>query len=228
MSRIIGIVGPARSGKDTTADLILSQNSDYEKYNLADPLKACVNDWLGWNETHGYGDQKEIPQAVCEDFALLAVYVMKHFNKYVTPQQAVSVARQMEVEFTIHKYTKDHHFFGEDRKEYYIVSPRQVYQWFGTDCMRAFVDDDIWLKLIPDTASVVLADVRFENEAKYARDHGIVIHLQRDDCIKVADHVSEAGVSVNKTVDYTLTNNGTIEDLSQELGQILKDYADKD
>lgn len=47
MYRIIGITGNANSGKDTTADYIISKNPKYKKISFADPLKKMLIDYFG-------------------------------------------------------------------------------------------------------------------------------------------------------------------------------------
>lgn len=46
MRKIIGITGNANSGKDTTADYILSLNQSFKKIAFADPLKNMVIQYL--------------------------------------------------------------------------------------------------------------------------------------------------------------------------------------
>lgn len=227
---IIGLSGKARSGKDTVAGIIREYEIEAIQYNLADPLKACVNDWLGWGYQHGYGDQKETPQALQPNFEALVGYIMKYFGAHASPEQAVKVVEQMREEFEAGRHRAVHNFaqnmFQEDRTrdDWFIISPRQVYQWFGTEGMRQHVDDDLWLKLIPDAGLVLLADVRFENEAQYVRDNGgVVVHITRPDCQEIVAHSSESGI-VQQDKDYYLYNDGSIADLTCAVEDLLSEY----
>jgi len=101
-------------------------------------------------------------------------------------------------------------------------SPRQLLQTLGTEWGRHLVRDDIWLVLArrridalvrAGAASVVIADVRFDNEAAMIRGAGgQVWEVCRPDGHAVARHESEQGISPS-LVDFTLHNDGTVEQL---------------
>lgn len=57
---IIGIVGRARSGKDTVTEFILKRLPNSKQYAFAYPIKDCVNDLFGWGTDHSDGDLKEV------------------------------------------------------------------------------------------------------------------------------------------------------------------------
>ena len=57
--RLIGISGPARSGKDT-AGQILKKLTKLECYALADPIKDTVKNLFEWNDRHSDGDLKDL------------------------------------------------------------------------------------------------------------------------------------------------------------------------
>jgi hypothetical protein len=106
-----------------------------------------------------------------------------------------------------------------ERKEDVIpalgVSPRRLMQTLGTDWGRQMIHQNIWLTLAAQRflrtgPGMVIADVRFDNEANWVRNNGgLVVHLKRDEVHKVESHVSEAGVTV-KEADITIVNNGTL------------------
>lgn len=97
-------------------------------------------------------------------------------------------------------------------------SPRELMQTLGTEWGRKLVNNDLWLLLAYQRLhamgpGMVVADVRFENEADWIRRHdGLVIHLVRDEASEVAAHSSEAGVERDPR-DLVLLNNGTLEAL---------------
>jgi len=45
---IVGIIGAARSGKDTVAE-VLVQNYGFERLGFSDPLKECAEAYFGWD-----------------------------------------------------------------------------------------------------------------------------------------------------------------------------------
>lgn len=57
MRRIIGITGLANSGKDTTADYIISKDSKFKKISFADPLKKMVINHFGLTYNDVYTTQ---------------------------------------------------------------------------------------------------------------------------------------------------------------------------
>lgn len=84
---------------------------------------------------------------------------------------------------------------------------------------RAY-DKDIWVdktaSTLEDQSTYVFTDVRFSNEADYIKNtrNGIIIRVVRPE-LKLGEahqHISESGQK-DIEVDYTLINDGTIEDL---------------
>lgn len=57
---VVGLAGPARSGKDTTADWFVRVWGFY-KYSLASPIKVALRAGLGLTASHTDGDLKEEP-----------------------------------------------------------------------------------------------------------------------------------------------------------------------
>jgi hypothetical protein len=56
---IIGIAGPAGSGKDTVADYIISQRPEYVKMSFADPIKEMLFKGLKLMRSQLHGSDKE-------------------------------------------------------------------------------------------------------------------------------------------------------------------------
>jgi hypothetical protein len=62
--------------------------------------------------------------------------------------------------------------------------------------------------------SVIIKDIRYENEAAFIRKQGGEIwHLLRDNALKVNAHSSELGINI-KSGDIVINNNGTLAQLS--------------
>lgn len=70
---------------------------------------------------------------------------------------------------------------AKDKKDgYFDVTPRRMMQTLGTEWARDLIDKDFWVKVFARINSgkfLVVPDVRFENEAKLVRSHGVLIHL---------------------------------------------------
>lgn len=64
-----------------------------------------------------------------------------------------------------------------------------------------------------DAKTIIIKDVRFENEAAFLRSHnGEIWHISRPNLQRVNAHSSELGVA-QATGDLRLINNGSLEDL---------------
>ena len=103
------------------------------------------------------------------------------------------------------------------------ISPRTIYQRLGTEVGRG-IDVNIWVKnaemFVKRNAgfTVVITDVRFDNEAAWIHNRGgVVINIVRDqDDIKENKHSSEGGLKPD-SIDLQIRNNGTIEDMCNEV-----------
>ena len=99
------------------------------------------------------------------------------------------------------------------------ISPRKIYQLLGTEVGRG-IDVDIWVKnaemFVKKNAgwTVVVTDVRFDNEASWIHNRGgVVINIVRDkDDIVENKHSSEGGLKP-ENIDFTVYNNGTKEEI---------------
>ncbi len=109
------------------------------------------------------------------------------------------------------------------------VSPRRMMQTLGTEWGRQLINPDLWLimahqRLLLNGPGMVIADVRFDNEAAWVRKHGgRIIHVIRPDTKAVEPHVSEGGVEMQDS-DVMLLNNGTLEELQLSVRKLLRVY----
>ncbi len=109
-------------------------------------------------------------------------------------------------------------------------SPRHLLQTLGTEWGREHVAQDVWMRLAAKRADdmvaagvrvVVVADVRFPDEAAWIRDRGgEVWHLRRPGTDAPSTHVTEAGVAVVGD-EPVIVNDGTIEDLRRTVEKLL-------
>lgn len=101
-------------------------------------------------------------------------------------------------------------------------SPRELLQTLGTEWGRGIVRPDIWILIAErriqelierHDGPVVVADVRFDNEAEMIRRRGgVVWRIRRGSHSGDPAHSSEAGIS-DSFLDRTIFNDGTIGDL---------------
>lgn len=121
-----------------------------------------------------------------------------------------------------------HHLLG--------CSPRRAAQTLGTEWGRTYLGEDIWLRLagnfidvqttmagfesVPLFEGIVIADIRFDNEASWLRARGgRLIHILRPGVAPVEAHISEAGVE-SRIGDVIVTNDGTIENMLEQVDAI--------
>jgi hypothetical protein len=120
--------------------------------------------------------------------------------------------------------------YWQDHKEDVIPaigkSPRQLMQTLGTEWGRELINADLWLilakaKLLSFGHGMVIADVRFENEADWVRaQNGRILHVTRPNNIAVAAHASENGIGVHDE-DLVLANDGTLEELQDKVKVLI-------
>lgn len=123
------------------------------------------------------------------------------------------------------------------------LTPRLLLQLIGTQCFRNIIHENTWVnatmadykkvftsieleddqefldKLYPKW---ICTDVRFENEIKAIKDRGgIVIRIERPSVKSDDKHISETALDSCTEFDYTLFNNGSLEDLIKTVKEIL-------
>jgi len=107
----------------------------------------------------------------------------------------------------------------------YEVTPRLILQRMGTEACRHGIADNIWIaaleKRIQGYENVVISDVRFPNEIDFVRSAGgVIIRVKRGEDPtpeKLATlHVSETAWNSYEP-DYTVTNDGTIDELKEKI-----------
>ena len=202
---IIGICGLIGSGKGTVADVLVDQG--FTKVSFADKLKDGVSTIFGWDRAMLEGDTDE--------------------------------SRQWREQ-------RDDFWSAETEME---VTPRLVLQLFGTDCLRNGFHDGVWVSLLKkhmldNPGNYVIPDVRFRNEQNMIRELGGEIwRVQRGDipewygCAMLDNttgsdlmeeydvHPSEyKWIDMNNKFDVTLYNEGTIEDLGQQVLNMLNTH----
>lgn len=109
-------------------------------------------------------------------------------------------------------------------------SPRQMLQTLGTEWGRGHVASDVWIRVcqrrIEAAAKaaigpVVIADVRFANEAEWIRSQGGQVWLVDREAGPTSDHASEAGLPP-ELVDRVIDNRGDIEATRRQVAHALQ------
>lgn len=117
------------------------------------------------------------------------------------------------------------------------VKPRKLLQIVGTELIRNILikyipelkdmDNTIWIHNFNlwyennKDKNVVIADIRFQDEAKMIKDHGgILIRINRGEPNLLDLHQSEQEL-LNIEVDYIIENNSTLDDLYMTIKTII-------
>lgn len=109
------------------------------------------------------------------------------------------------------------------------MTVREVLQFVGTDLFRTQIDPDIWVKSVfrrkyGERDIVVIADARFPNECAFAKQHGILVKIERDNGIAAQDmHISERALDNYTDYDFTVNNNSDLVVLKERWTQILRE-----
>ena len=103
---------------------------------------------------------------------------------------------------------------------------RRLLQVLGTDFGRKMLGDDVWIKIalsdIKTEDKVVISDVRFPNEADAIRKlGGVVWRINRRNHSAVNGHASEHAMD-NYMFNHVIYNDGTLDDLSDEVFMLAK------
>lgn len=110
-------------------------------------------------------------------------------------------------------------------------SVRKLLQTIGTELFRKNIDDAIWVKSLwhkvkaDSFCNYVVPDIRFPNELDFFLKNCpsfFSIKIKRNGCdgnVGLKEHESEA---YDLNTDYAIENNGTFENLYEEIDCILK------
>ena len=200
---IFGIVGKARSGKDTFADFL--SKALYERTHktfiqmayaktLKDRIQADFD--LSWEQL--WGDEKEIPD-----------------KRYGKPK----------AEF-------EKHMLNSKREEpiNWFWTPREIMQAYGQ--FFRTIDYDFWVKELfrvmedKEFENVIITDIRHPNEADPVKERkGYIINIQSEreitNTVHNQQHISETAMDGYKKVDFIVANNGTLQDLRKAAGDVV-------
>ncbi len=108
-------------------------------------------------------------------------------------------------------------------------SARQLMQSLGTEWGRDLVDSNLWIDLgreriksaMRSNFSVVIDDLRFDNEAVIIRElGGMVVQIIRPDVAQTSPHRSEAGI-LPHLIDTTRVNGSDLQALQRSIRRFV-------
>jgi len=200
---IIGLIGFIGAGKGSVGDF-LSTEFGYTQDSFAKPLKDAVAAIFGWDRQKLEGSTPESRawrEQPCEFWS-------KHFG--------------------------------------YTFTPRLALQLMGTEAGRNVFHQDLWVISLLNRSqgkNVVVTDVRFKNEVAAVHNaDGLVIRVRRGleplwyKTALLANGGDEGAIAqmgnhavhqsewdwIGSPVDYTIDNNGTLEDLRKKVTLVLQ------
>jgi hypothetical protein len=195
---LIGISGKLTSGKDTVASMIMSNSKDdWEIKKYSKKLKEIASILTGIPEEN-FEDQKFKNSVLPKEWS----------RKFRYP----SYIATREEDMTVRRFLQ---LLGTEAIREGLHTNAWVNALFA-DCQD---EDPPWFKAIKFSKWIV-TDVRFPNEFDGIKQRGgIVIRVNRPG-INTGDHPSETALD-NHVFDYTITNDGTLEELEQKVITML-------
>lgn len=105
---------------------------------------------------------------------------------------------------------------------------RQLMQYFGTEVLRRFFGENVWINSTLKHASknTIITDLRFKSEYNAVKSkNGIVIFINRPG-YTFGQHASEREMEdllINNKYDYIINNNGSAKDLFNKIKHICNE-----
>ena len=235
MQKIISVLGYKWSGKDTVAKMLqylLSTPKILHKYDLycrltwfkkdykivryADKMKEMLAILLNTNVQNF--EDREFKEQYYVDFNTLQLIHVDESNINAFKDKILSDTR----------FTKEIKRVNPNLTKNYFLSIRQILQYFGTEIMRFYFGDRLWIlsTLNNRGSNIIISDQRFiiENITTYNLG-AVIIHITRPGCEK-SSHSSETELDKlyqDKAYSYLIENNGTLRDLFNNCKKLVQD-----
>ena len=179
---VIGLNGIARSGKDTAAkfmkEFFEEKGMKTASFYFAERLKDSVDTVFGFDERHRDGILKE--EIVCcnakMDWVIKCMKDVLLHDVCETENEANRLADFITLNLVATLMKESIAYSIEGDSYTFMISPRRIYQVFGTDVVRANVKDSFWTDIVKnqilrsDADVVFVTDVRFDNECEMIED----------------------------------------------------------
>jgi len=112
------------------------------------------------------------------------------------------------------------------------LTARRIMQTLGTE-WRDLISRDLWAKIAIDNIKeqlakghhVVVDDMRFEHELNTIKSlNGVTVRVFRPSAQVTSKHVSEGALEAF-SMDHTIINNGTLDDLRAAVYRMISNYT---
>lgn len=162
---VLGLLGPAGSGKDLVADWFCNQG--FVKVAFADPIKRFTSKVFGFDHDHLWGPSEKRNEILKVDEAWW-FEAIGHLGE----GSVEVISEVLEPGFRTEGYLKLHDWLTSLRKEYReTISARVVLQTLGTEWGRA-VDEFMWIKYAHKIARRLRED---GSRCSYSQGSGLIV-----------------------------------------------------
>jgi hypothetical protein len=193
LGNLIGLTGKKGSGKDTIANKL--KEYGYIQYAFADPLKRGIQHLFDLSDEQLYGVESK--ETIDPRWG-------------VKPRQLFQIIGTEIFQNTIHQHLKLN------------VGPKNHWTFLFEEWYRKKIQENPHVK-------IVVSDIRFPHELECVKAlGGQIIKIIRSNNmnnninnINVDTHSSEILIDQMDNVDYIIENNGTIDDLNNNLVKTL-------
>lgn len=247
----IGINGFAGSGKDTVAKMLkiilgcgketLEECKAIYKSIFINPTKSVTYDYR--NNTYfknypvfciAYADQLKY---ICSAIFGIPVdcFYMNKSNGWICINKDFQYTEIKPEEHSI--ISADEFYYGLSEymsaSEKYWMSLREILVYVGTYVLQHNINRNIFVNVVQNKIEeharenenleyVIITDNRFTHELEFMRkQHGITIQVRRDS-VEQLDNVAEHDLDDENEYDYIVENNGSYDDLFEQVWDIVK------
>lgn len=214
MAKIIGFSGLAGSGKDTAADVLCAKSNSYKKISFGDAVKDVVAASFGWDRKLLQGDTVESRQFRETKDEFWSEVLGKEFTPRLALQLIGTECFRNTIDNAFWVYALKHRLANSDYDGTYLITdvrfPNEV-------------------NMIHNLGGVVYRIKRGELPKWYIAAQKYNVAKARGEDVELPDllkqvHASERSLAGLCLEDFTIYNNGTLEEYQQTvLGLILKD-----
>lgn len=195
--KIIGLCGEKGSGKNTVAEFFV-QSEKFKEIAFAEPLKTMLEN-ITQLEPKYFHDQSFKEKELTSYIEINHEFLDKLYN-YVENDWGINVDFEQREKIDC--------FAGTVCK-----TARELMQVVGTDILRRYVRDDIWVVLLFSRikempGNVIVTDVRFQNERDALKKAGAkLVLIKRPSVTKKDNHISENDLGKDSEYDAIILND---------------------
>ena len=223
MNNIIAFGGFRDTGKDVSSDMLvymLNTPKFMHNYTMYKLFGSIIKG--PWKKTSFAKPLKQVlsvmfnvPVEKFEDREFKESYIVNLNTLEIKPIYQISdIIRDLitDNQFSRAIKNKDYDFIKSK-----WITIRQSLQYIGTECMRQFISNDLWINAtLRNPGKMIISDLRFKREFDIISERdGILIYIDRPNRY-AGNHASEREVLElynNGMFKYVIHNDGTLKDL---------------